>query len=161
MAYTIKNNIPNTTYKVVSGVVTVTANSGYKIDGTPTIDNYDEAGLMGRVWLDLTVSADQKTASVDLAGNSVSEMYDLVLKGNTVEDAAYLINNTVGNTTYEVSGDTLTVRSLKLHPPHNVALVLWIDVLPQVFFQMVVRLQPLTYCQMIVDCHSLRTLKLL
>ena len=111
MAYTIKNNIPNTTYKVVSGVVTVTAKSGYKIDGTPTIDNYDEAGLMGRVWLDLTVSADQKTASVDLAGNSVSEMYDLVLKGNTVEDAAYLINNTVANTSYEVSGDTLTVRA--------------------------------------------------
>lgn len=111
MAYTIKNNIPNTTYKVVSGVVTVTANSGYKIDGTPTIDNYDEAGLMGRVWLDLTVSADQKTASVDLAGNSVSEMYNLVLKGNTVEDAAYLINNTVANTSYEVIGDTLTVRA--------------------------------------------------
>ena len=111
MAYTIKNNIPNTTYKVVSGVVTVTANSGYKIDGTPTIDNYDEAGLMGRVWLDLTVSADQKTASVDLAGNSVSEMYQLVLKGNTIESASYLINNTVGNTTYEVSGDTLTVRA--------------------------------------------------
>lgn len=111
MAYTIKNRIPNTTYKVVDGVVTVTANSGYKIDGTPTIDNYDEAGLMGRVWLDLTVSADQKTASVDLAGNSVSEMYDLVLKGNTVEDAAYLINNTVANTSYEVNGDTLTVRA--------------------------------------------------
>lgn len=111
MAYTIKNRIPNTTYKVVDGVVTVTANSGYKIDGTPTIDNYDEAGLMGRVWLDLTVSADQKTASVDLAGNSVSEMYDLVLKGNTVEDAAYLINNTVANTSYEVIGDTLTVRA--------------------------------------------------
>lgn len=111
MAYTITNNIPNTTYKVVSGVVTVTANSGYKIDGTPTIDNYDEAGLMGRVWLDLTVSADQKTASVDLAGNSVSEMYNLVLKGNTVEDAAYLINNTVANTSYEVNGDTLTVRA--------------------------------------------------
>ena len=111
MAYTIKNNIPNTTYKVVDGVVTVTAKSGYKIDGTPTIDNYDEAGLMGRVWLDLTVSADKKTASVDLAGNSVSEMYDLVLKGNTVEDAAYLINNTVANTAYEVNGDTLTVRA--------------------------------------------------
>ena len=111
MAYTIKNNIPNTTYKVVSGVVTVTAKSGYKIDGTPTIDNYDEAGLMGRVWLDLTVSADQKTASVDLAGNSVSEMYNLVLKGNTVEDASYVINNTVGNTSYEVNGDTLTVRA--------------------------------------------------
>ena len=52
MAYSIKNNIPNTTYKVVDGVVTVSAKSGYKIDGTPTIDNYDEAGLMGRVWLD-------------------------------------------------------------------------------------------------------------
>ena len=111
MAYTIKNNIPNTTYKVVDGVVTVTANSGYKIDGTPTIDNYDEAGLMGRVWLDLTVSADQKTASVDLAGNSVSEMYQLVLKGNTVEDASYVINNTIANTSYEVNGDTLTVRA--------------------------------------------------
>ena len=111
MAYTIKNNIPNTTYKVASGVVTVTAKSGYTIDGTPTIDNYDEAGLMGRVWLDLTVSSDKKTASVDLAGNSVSEMYKLVLKGNTVESASYLINNTVGNTTYEVNGDTLTVRA--------------------------------------------------
>ena len=111
MAYTIKNNIPNTTYKVVDGVVTVTAKSGYAIDGTPTIDNYDEAGLMGRVWLDLTVSSDKKTASVDLAGNSVSEMYKLVLKGNTIESAAYLINNTVGNTSYEVSGDTLTVRA--------------------------------------------------
>ena len=111
MAYTIQNNIPNTTYKVASGVVTVTAKSGYAIDGTPTIDNYDEAGLMGRVWLDLTVSSDKKTASVDLAGNSVSEMYKLVLKGNTIESAAYLINNTVGNTTYEVSGDTLTVRA--------------------------------------------------
>ena len=111
MAYTIKNNIPNTTYKVVSGVVTVTAKSGYAIDGTPTIDNYDEAGLMGRVWLDLEVSSDKKTASVDLAGNSVSEMYKLVLKGNTVESASYLINNTVGNTSYEVNGDTLTVRA--------------------------------------------------
>ena len=111
MAYTIKNNIPNTTYKVASGVVTVTAKSGYAIDGTPTIDNYDEAGLMGRVWLDLTVSSDKKTASVDLAGNSVSEMYKLVLKGNTIESAAYLINNTVGNTSYEVNGDTLTVRA--------------------------------------------------
>ena len=111
MAYTIQNNIPNTTYKVVSGVVTVTAKSGYAIDGTPTIDNYDEAGLMGRVWLDLTVSSDKKTASVDLAANSVSEMYKLVLKGNTIESAAYLINNTVGNTTYEVNGDTLTVMA--------------------------------------------------
>ena len=111
MAYTIQNNIPNTTYKVVSGVVTVTAKSGYAIDGTPTIDNYDEAGLMGRVWLDLTVSSDKKTASVDLAANSVSEMYKLVLKGNTIESSAYLINNTVGNTTYEVNGDTLTVRA--------------------------------------------------
>lgn len=111
MAYTIQNNIHNTTYKVVSGVVTVTAKSGYAIDGTPTIDNYDEAGLMGRVWLDLTVSSDKKTASVDLAANSVSEMYKLVLKGNTIESAAYLINNTVGNTTYEVNGDTLTVRA--------------------------------------------------
>ena len=111
MAYTIQNNIPNTTYQVVSGVVTVTAKSGYAIDGTPTIDNYDEAGLMGRVWLDLTVSSDKKTASVDLAANSVSEMYKLVLKGNTIESAAYLINNTVGNTTYEVNGDTLTVRA--------------------------------------------------
>ena len=111
MAYTIQNNIPNTTYKVASGVVTVTAKSGYAIDGTPTIDNYDEAGLMGRVWLDLTVSSDKKTASVDLAGNSVSEMYKLVLKGNTIESAAYLINNTVGNTSYEVNGDTLTVRA--------------------------------------------------
>ena len=111
MAYTIKNNIPNTTYKVVDGVVTVTANSGYKIDGTPTIDNYDEAGLMGRVWLDLDVSSDKKTAFVDLKANSVSEMYNLVLKGNTVEDASYVINNTVANTSYEVSGDTLTVRA--------------------------------------------------
>ena len=111
MAYTINNTIPNTTYKVASGVVTVTAKSGYAIDGTPTIDNYDEAGLMGRVWLDLTVSSDKKTASVDLAGNSVSEMYKLVLKGNTVESAAYLINNTVGNTSYEVNGDTLTLRA--------------------------------------------------
>ena len=111
MAYTIKNNIPNTTYKVVDGVVTVTANSGYKIDGTPTIDNYDEAGLMGRVWLDLDVSSDKKTAFVDLKANSVSEMYDLVLKGDTVEDASYVINNTVANTYYEVSGDTLTVRA--------------------------------------------------
>lgn len=111
MAYSIKNNIPNTTYKVVDGVVTVTAKSGYAIDGTPTIDNYDEAGLMGRVWLDLTVSSDKKTASVDLSENSVSEMYQLVLKGNTIESASYLINNTVGNTTYEVSGDTLTVRA--------------------------------------------------
>ena len=111
MAYSIKNNIPNTTYKVVSGVVTVTAKSGYAIDGTPTIDNYDEAGLMGRVWLDLTVSSDKKTASVDLSANSVSEMYQLVLKGNTIESASYLINNTVGNTTYEVNGDTLTVRA--------------------------------------------------
>ena len=111
MAYTIQNNIPNTTYKVASGVVTVTAKSGYAIDGTPTIDNYDEAGLMGRVWLDLTVSSDKKTASVDLAGNSVSEMYKLVLKGNTIESASYLINNTVGNTSYEVNGDTLTLRA--------------------------------------------------
>ena len=111
MAYTIKNNIPNTTYKVVDGVVTVTAKSGYKIDGTPTIDNYDEAGLMGRVWLDLEVSSDKKTASVDLSANSVSEMYKLVLKGNTIESASYLINNTVGNTSYEVNGDTLTVRA--------------------------------------------------
>lgn len=111
MAYTIKNNIPNTTYKVVDGVVTVTANSGYAIDGTPTIDNYDEAGLMGRVWLDLDVSSDKKTAFVDLKANSVSEMYQLVLKGNTVESASYLINNTVANTSYEVNGDTLTVRA--------------------------------------------------
>ena len=111
MAYTIKNNIPNTTYKVVDGVVTVTANSGYAIDGTPTIDNYDEAGLMGRVWLDLDVSSDKKTAFVDLKANSVSEMYQLVLKGNTIESASYLINNTVANTSYEVSGDTLTVRA--------------------------------------------------
>ena len=111
MAYSIKNNIPNTTYKVVDGVVTVTAKSGYKIDGTPTIDNYDEAGLMGRVWLDLDVSSDGKTAFVDLKANSVSEMYQLVLKGNTVEDASYVINNTIANTSYEVNGDTLTVRA--------------------------------------------------
>lgn len=111
MAYTINNNIPNTTYKVESGVLTVTANSGYIFDGTPTVDNLDEASPMESVELQLNVSSDKKTASVDLGANDVSIEYPLVVKGTTVEDAAYIINNTVANTSYVVNGDTLTVTA--------------------------------------------------
>ena len=111
MAYTIQNNIPNTTYKVESGVLTVTANSGYIFDGTPTVDNLDQASPMDAVELQLNVSSDKKTASVDLGANDVSIEYPLVVKGTTVADAAYIINNTVANTSYVVNGDTLTVTA--------------------------------------------------
>ena len=111
MAYTINNNIPNTTYKVESGVLTVTANSGYIFDGTPTVDNLDQASPMDAVELQLNVSSDKKTASVDLSANEVSVEYPLVVKGTTVADAAYIINNTVANTSYAVNGDTLTVTA--------------------------------------------------
>ena len=111
MAYTINNNIPNTTYKVESGVLTVTANSGYIFDGTPTVDNLDEASPMDAVELQLSVSSDKKTASVDLSANEVSVEYTLVIKGTTVADASYIINNTVANTSYVVNGDTLTVTA--------------------------------------------------
>ena len=100
----VTNNVANTTVNVSGDTVTLTCADGYIFDGTPvvTLDNDPMADEM-----QMTVSGDKKTATLTSQGIGSQ---DITITGKTkAEPVVPVVTNNVAHTTYNVSGDTLTL----------------------------------------------------
>ena len=100
----VTNNVANTTVNVSGDTVTLTCADGYIFDGTPvvTLDNDPMADEM-----QMTVSGDKKTATLTSQGIGSQ---DITITGKTkTEPVVPVVTNNVAHTTYNVSGDTLTL----------------------------------------------------
>lgn len=122
VAPTITNNIANTT-ATYSGsnhqyVITVKANDGYLLDGTP------EASYIGyssgtTVSVSFAVASDMKSASGVCP--DVDENTPIVLTGNTKEEVAITVVNNITNTTetHTFDGTTLAVTVKGNYPKYR------------------------------------------
>ena len=100
----VTNNVANTTVNVSGDTVTLTCADGYIFDGVPvvTLDNDPMADEMP-----MTVSGDNKTATLTSQGIGSQ---DITITGKTkTEPVVPVVTNNVAHTTYNVSGDTLTL----------------------------------------------------
>ena len=100
----VTNNVANTTVNVSGNTVTLTCADGYIFDGTPsvTIGNDPFAEPMP-----MTVSGDNKTATLTNDGVGSN---DLTITGKTkTEPVVPVVTNNVAHTTFQVSGDTVTL----------------------------------------------------
>ena len=100
----VTNNVANTTVNVSGDTVTLTCADGYIFDGVPkvTLDNDPMADEMP-----MTVSSDNKTATLTSQGIGSQ---DITITGKTkTEPVVPVVTNNVAHTTYDVSGDTLTL----------------------------------------------------
>ena len=100
----VTNNVANTTVNVSGDTVTLTCANGYVFDGAPkvTIDNDPMADEKP-----MTVSGDNKTATLTSQGIGSK---DITITGKTkTAPVAPVVTNNVAHTTYDVSGDTLTL----------------------------------------------------
>ena len=100
----VTNNVANTTVNVSGDTVTLTCADGYIFDGTPVVtkDNDPMADEMP-----MTVSGDKKTATLTSQGIGSQ---DITITGKTkTEPVVPVVTNNVAHTTYNVSGDTLTL----------------------------------------------------
>ena len=100
----VTNNVANTTVNVSGDTVTLTCDDGYIFDGTPkvTLDNDPMADEMP-----MTVSGDNKTATLTSQGIGSQ---DITITGKTkTAPVTPVVTNNVAHTTYEVSGNTLTL----------------------------------------------------
>ena len=122
VAPTITNNIANTT-ATYSGsnhqyVITIKANDGYLLDGTP------EASYIGyssgtTVSVSFAVASDMKSASGVCP--DVDEDTPIVLTGNTKEEVAITVVNNITNTTetHTFDGTTLAVTVKGNYPKYR------------------------------------------
>lgn len=104
VAPVVTNNVANTTVNVSGDTVTLTCADGYIFDGAPkvTLDNDPMADEMT-----MTVSSDNKTATLTSQGIGSQ---DITITGKTkTEPVVPVVTNNVAHTTYNVSGDTLTL----------------------------------------------------
>ena len=100
----VTNNVANTTVNVSGDTVTLTCAEGYIFDGVPkvTLDNDPMADEMP-----MTVSGDNKTATLTSQGIGSQ---DITITGKTkTEPVVPVVTNNVAHTTYNVSGNTLTL----------------------------------------------------
>ena len=100
----VTNNVANTTVNVSGDTVTLTCADGYIFDGTPVVtkDNDPMADEMP-----MTVSGDKKTATLTSQGIGSQ---DITITGKTkTEPVVPVVTNNVAHTTYDVSGNTLTL----------------------------------------------------
>ena len=100
----VTNNVANTTVNVSGDTVTLTCADGYIFDGIPvvTLDNDPMADEM-----QMTVSGDNKTATLTSQGIGSQ---DITITGKTkTEPIVPVVTNNVAHTTYNVSGNTLTL----------------------------------------------------
>ena len=100
----VTNNVPNTTVNVSGNTVTLTCADGYIFDGTPSVTI--GSGAMADE-LPMTVSENGKVATLTNDGVGSN---DLTITGNTkTEPVVPVVTNNVAHTTFQVSGDTVTL----------------------------------------------------
>ena len=100
----VTNNVANTTVNVSGDTVTLTCADGYIFDGVPvvTLDNDPMADEMP-----MTVSGDNKTATLTSQGIGSQ---DITITGKTkTEPVVPVVTNNVAHTTFQVSGNTVTL----------------------------------------------------
>ena len=100
----VTNNVANTTVNVSGDTVTLTCADGYIFDGTPVVTKNNDPMADE---MPMTVSGDKKTATLTSQGIGSQ---DITITGNTkVEPVVPVVTNNVAHTTYNVSGNTLTL----------------------------------------------------
>ena len=101
----VTNNVANTTVNVSGDTVTLTCTDGYIFDGTPVVTKNNDPMADE---MPMTVSGDKKTATLTSQGIGSQ---DITITGNTkVEPVPEpVVTNNVAHTTYDVSGNTLTL----------------------------------------------------
>ena len=100
----VTNNVANTTVNVSGNTVTLTCQTGYIFDGTPSVTIGNDPFAEGTP---MTVSGDLKTATLTAQGIGSQ---DITITGNTkTEPVVPVVTNNVANTTFQVSGNTLTL----------------------------------------------------
>ena len=100
----VTNNVANTTVNVSGDTVTLTCADGYIFDGTPVVTKNNDPMADE---MPMTVSGDKKTATLTSQGIGSQ---DITITGKTkTEPVVPVVTNNVAHTTYEVSGNTLTL----------------------------------------------------
>ena len=100
----VTNNVANTTVNVSGDTVTLTCADGYIFDGVPVVTKNNDPMADE---MPMTVSGDLKTATLTSQGIGSQ---DITITGNTkTEPVVPVVTNNVAHTTYDVSGNTLTL----------------------------------------------------
>ena len=100
----VTNNVANTTVNVSGNTVTLTCAEGYIFDGTPVVTITDDPMADE---MPMTVSGDKKTATLTSQGIGSQ---DITITGNTkTEPVVPVVTNNVAHTTFQVSGNTVTL----------------------------------------------------
>ena len=104
VAPVVTNNVAHTTVEVSGDTVTLTCQEGYIFDGVPVVTKTNDPMADE---MQMTVSENGKVATLTSEGIGST---DITITGNTkVEPVAPVVTNNVAHTTYNVSGDTLTL----------------------------------------------------
>ena len=100
----VTNNVANTTVNVSGDTVTLTCADGYIFDGTPVVTVTDDPMADE---MPMTLSGDKKTATLTSQGIGSQ---DITITGNTkTEPVVPVVTNNVAHTTFQVSGNTVTL----------------------------------------------------
>ena len=100
----VTNNVANTTVNVSGDTVTLTCADGYIFDGVPVVTKNNDPMADE---MPMTVSGDLKTATLTSQGIGSQ---DITITGKTkTEPVVPVVTNNVAHTTYDVSGNTLTL----------------------------------------------------
>ena len=100
----VTNNVANTTVNVSGDTVTLTCADGYIFDGVPVVTKNNDPMADE---MPMTVSGDLKTATLTSQGIGSQ---DITITGKTkTEPVVPVVTNNVAHTTYDVTGNTLTL----------------------------------------------------
>ena len=100
----VTNNVAHTTVEVSGNTVTLTCDEGYIFDGTPVVKIGDDLFAEEK---QMTVTNNGTVATLTSEGISTNP---LTITGNTkTAPVAPVVTNNVAHTTYDVSGDTLSL----------------------------------------------------
>ena len=100
----VTNNVAHTTVEVSGNTVTLTCQEGYIFDGTPVVKIGDDLFAEEK---EMTVTNNGTVATLTSEGVGTNP---LTITGNTkTAPVAPVVTNNVAHTTYDVSGDTLTL----------------------------------------------------
>ena len=100
----VTNNVAHTTVEVSGNTVTLTCETGYIFDGAPVVKIGDDLFAEEK---EMTVTNNGTVATLTSEGISTNP---LTITGNTkTAPVAPVVTNNVAHTTYNVSGDTLTL----------------------------------------------------
>ena len=104
VAPVVTNNVANTTVNVSGDTVTLTCQEGYIFDGVPSVTIGDDLFAETK---QMSVTNNGTVATLTSEGIGTN---NLTIEGNTkTAPVAPVVTNNVAHTTYEVSGDTLTL----------------------------------------------------